>query len=187
MGGGSVTGEPHVLKLSKTFCLAWYCAAVRREVESIVCQLHESPDWSLTASDPLLYSRGEIKAGSSYVTKIEVQCSSGLVHSASIWSKFSQRERTNVCCYQPVRWQMLGCNIQNSFLFPKCHLFFVSFIMIESMYSHRPTGNKQKHPNPSEIILHLFLPKLWNWCGAQGSFLSRTPNLIYLTSICWML
>jgi len=35
------------------------------------------------------------------------------------------------------------------FLFPKCHLSFVSFIMIESMYSHRPTGNKQKHPNPS--------------------------------------
>jgi len=43
-GGGAATGQLHVLELSKTFCLAWYCVAVRKEVGSIVCQLHESPD-----------------------------------------------------------------------------------------------------------------------------------------------
>lgn len=42
--GGAVTSQLRVLELSKTFCLAWDCVAVSKEVGSIVCQLHESPD-----------------------------------------------------------------------------------------------------------------------------------------------
>lgn len=33
-----------------------------------------------------------------------------------------------------------------SFLFPKCHLSFVSLFVMRPMYGHRPTGNK--YPDP---------------------------------------
>lgn len=169
VGGGNLWQANHVLKLSKAFCLAWYCAAVRRERWNLLCQLHESPDWSLTASDPLLYSKGRLKQ-ELICHEIEVQCSSGLLGALSRHLiKFSQRRRDKPVLLSARGEKCWAVISKIPFLFqnvisPLSASLWLNLCIVTDLWKQTNT----------QTLVKLFytppLPKLCNWYGAQEGF-----------------